>query len=75
MIRPVAISFDEFVEYGRTTMKPEELVNGMPWAFTFVGHPVTHENDDLYLVGNGSLKFSRGTFMVATEKNIVFLTD
>lgn len=43
-----AITFDEFVEYGKTV--GASIVNGMPWSFNYEGHPVTHENDECYLI-------------------------
>jgi hypothetical protein len=43
-----AITFDEFVEYGRNN--GGNIVNGMPWHFKYKGHPVTHENDERYLI-------------------------
>lgn len=51
-----AWTFDELVEHGRQQVAPvgEPLrvgPNGMPWSFTLCGQPVTHERDDLYLVG------------------------
>lgn len=55
------MSFADFVDYGRANAG--SLVNGMPWAFTFEGRAVTHENDDLYLIGTGlgdTLRFKRG---------------
>ena len=43
-----AITFNEFVEYGKNHTK--NIVNGMPWSFEYNGHPVTHENDERYLI-------------------------
>lgn len=43
-----AITFDEFVEYGKS--HGANVVNGMPWSFNYNGHPVTHENDKCYLI-------------------------
>jgi hypothetical protein len=43
-----AITFDEFVEYGRSN--GANIVNNMPWSFKYNGHPVTHENDECYLI-------------------------
>ena len=43
-----AITFDEFVEYGKT--HGGNIVNGMPWSFEYNGHPVTHGNDTCYLI-------------------------
>jgi hypothetical protein len=44
-----AFTFDEFVDAGRQDPKAN-IVNGMPWSFQFRGHPVTHENDERYLI-------------------------
>lgn len=58
------VSFADFVDYGRE--HAASLVDGVPWSFSFEGHAVTHENDDLYLIGTGAdsgwavLRFKRG---------------
>ncbi len=49
--RPVtveAITFDELVEYGK--VNGANVVNGMPWSFEYKGQPITHENDECYLI-------------------------
>jgi hypothetical protein len=43
-----ALTFDEFVEFGKSA--GANIVNGMPWSFTYAGRPVTHENDRCYLI-------------------------
>ena len=43
-----AITFEELVVFGVNTGC--EIVNGMPWSFEYNGHPVTHENDECYLI-------------------------
>lgn len=44
-----AITFDEFVEYGRA--QPDVYIrNGMPWSFKYKGWPITQENDRCYLI-------------------------
>lgn len=43
------VTFDQFVQHGRDMV--DNGNPGMPWSFTFRGHPVTHENDQCYLVG------------------------
>ena len=43
-----AITFEEFIEYGKNN--GGHIVNGMPWSFKYNGHPVTHENDERYLI-------------------------
>lgn len=43
-----AITFQEFIEYGKK--HSDNIINGMPWSFNYNGHPITHENDELYLI-------------------------
>lgn len=43
-----AITFDELVEHGKAN--GGNIVNGMPWSFDYKGHPITHENDQRYLI-------------------------
>jgi hypothetical protein len=43
-----AITFEEFIQYGRIC--GANIVNGMPWSFTYNGCHVTHENDDRYII-------------------------
>ena len=43
-----AITFDELVEYGKAN--GGNIVNGIPWSFNYKGQPITHENDECYLI-------------------------
>lgn len=43
-----AITFDELVEFGKNN--GGNIVNDMPWSFNYGGHPITHENDECYLI-------------------------
>lgn len=43
-----AITFDELIEYGKAS--GANLIEGMPWSFEYKGHPITHENDECYLI-------------------------
>jgi hypothetical protein len=43
-----AITFAELVQHGRTN--GGNIVNNMPWSFSYKGYPITHENDQCYLV-------------------------
>lgn len=45
-----AITWDEFIEYGKKEVGEEFLNDGMPWSFDYNGHPITHENDECYLI-------------------------
>jgi hypothetical protein len=59
-----AISFDDFIEYGRQRAS-DCLFDGMPWAFTYEGHPVTHETNSCYLVGAGKcVRFTPGHVLI-----------
>lgn len=44
----IAIGFAEIVEYGLSNTK--NIVDGMPWSFDYMGLPVTHENNECYLI-------------------------
>lgn len=76
--RPVVIdayTFDEFLAYGREQApKDAALHNGYPWHFKFHGHPVTHENDNLYLVPTleGTMNFRRGDMILVGIKGEVY---
>jgi hypothetical protein len=36
------------VQHGRDS--GANIVGGMPWSFNYNGHPVTHENNQKYLI-------------------------
>ena len=60
-----AVTFEGLVAYGLS--RPEaNVVNGMPWSFTYQGQPITHENDDCYLIPTleGLMKFNRGDMLI-----------
>lgn len=63
--RPEVLTFEEFVDFGKAS--GAHLTDGMPWSFSYKGYPVTHENDNLYLIsqlGSPCLRFARGDFLV-----------
>lgn len=66
-----AITFDELVAHGRTETAD---TNGMPWAFSYAGHPITHENDDCYLIPTleGTMKFMRGDMLITGVKGEIY---
>lgn len=59
-----AIEFDELVAYG--IANGAAVIDGMPWSFKYKGHPVTHENNDCYLIPTleGTMKFNRGEWLI-----------
>lgn len=69
-----AITFDELVEHGKTQVQENELQNGMPWAFTYAGHPVTHENDNCYLIPTleGTMRFERGAMLITGVRGEIY---
>lgn len=73
--RPVvieAITFDELVEHGRAQGVP--CYNGMPWSFTYAGHPITHESDDCYLIPTleGTHMMRRGDMLITGVKGEIY---
>lgn len=69
-----AITFDELVEHGRASTTAANLRNGMPWSFEYAGHPITHENDDCYLIPTleGTMKFMRGDMLITGVKGEIY---
>ena len=67
-----AITFDELVEHGREVS--DNLVNGMPWSFGYRGHPLTHENDDCYLIPTleGTMRMERGDMLITGVKGEIY---
>lgn len=59
-----AITFEALVAHG--IGMGAELVNGMPWAFTYKGQAITHENDNCYLIPTleGTMRFERGAMLI-----------
>lgn len=69
-----AMTFDEFVQYGRE--HGNNIVGGMPWSFQFHGHPVSHEHDCCYLIctGNTTLSFVPGDTIALDARGDVVIT-
>jgi hypothetical protein len=67
-----AITFDELIEYGKAN--GANIVNGMPWSFDYEGHPITHENDNCYLISTleGTMRFGRGDMLITGVKGEIY---
>lgn len=67
-----AITFDELVEHGRSN--GANIVNGMPWSFTYQGHGITHENDDTYLIptSEGTMQMTRGDMLITGVQGEIY---
>ena len=63
-----AITFGEFVEYGKK--HADSIVDGVPWHFDYNGNPVTHENNDCYLIitSKGNLPFTKEEMLITDER-------
>lgn len=59
-----AITFAELVQHGRDN--GANIVGGMPWSFKYNGHPITHENDQCYIVptNSGSARFTPDDMLI-----------
>jgi len=68
-----AITFDELVEHGRQ-QQPQGPFGGMPWSFQYAGHPITHENDDCYLIPTleGTMKMGRDDMLITGVKGEIY---
>jgi len=73
-----AITFDQLVAHGIEQCKSEgresNIVNGMPWSFSYAGHPVTHENDSCYLIPTleGAMKMGRDDMLITGVKGEIY---
>lgn len=73
--RPVvveAITFDELVAHGKAL--GVSLYGGKPWAFDYQGHPITHENDECYLVPTleGVMRFTPRDMLITGVKGEIY---
>lgn len=73
-----AFTFDEIVEHGKRyclTQPDGSMVNGVPWSFKFDDHPITHEDDECYLIPTleGTMKFYKGDMLIVGVKGEIYL--
>ena len=54
------ITFDNFVQYAKENSEHQH------WSFEFKGHPITHENDECYLISTleGSHNFTPNDILI-----------
>lgn len=67
-----AINFAQLVAHGIAA--GGNVVNGMPWSFTYAGHAITHENDDCYLIPTleGTMKMGRDDMLITGVKGEIY---
>lgn len=67
-----AITFDEFVDYGRHS--GANIVNSMPWSFVYKEYPVSHETDTRYLIStpDGTINFTDDDMLITSISGKVY---
>ena len=67
-----AITFDELVEHGRNS--GGNIINGMPWSFSYNEHQITHENDRCYLIPTleGTMRLNRDDMLITGVKGEIY---
>ena len=67
-----AITFEEFIEYGKA--HADNFNNGMPWFFEYKGHPVTHKNDECYIIPTleGEYEFTPNDMLITGIKGEIY---
>ena len=67
-----AITFSELVEHGKAN--GGNIVNGMPWSFDYAGHPITHENDQCYLIPTleGTMHMTPNDMLITGVKGEIY---
>lgn len=66
------ITFDELVAHGKAN--GANIVDGMPWSWKYGGHPISHENNDCYLIPTleGTMKMQRGDMLITGVKGEIY---
>ena len=69
-----AVTFDQLATHCAEQCKAENIVNGIPWSFSYAGHPITHENDDCYLIPTleGTMKMGRDDMLITGVKGEIY---
>ena len=67
-----AITFDQLIQHGRDS--GASIINGMPWSFEYSGWPVTHENDDCYIITTleGLMQMGRTDMLITGVKGEIY---
>jgi hypothetical protein len=68
-----AITFEELVAHGLQHSEGG-VYNGMPWSFKYCGHPITHHDDDTYIIPTleGTMFFKRGEMLITGVKGEIY---
>lgn len=73
-----AITFDELVAHGKRYCREcrpgWNMVDDVPWAFAYLGQPITRETNDCYLIPTleGTMRFERGDMLITGVKGEIY---
>jgi hypothetical protein len=76
--KPVEIeffTFEEFVKFGKNAHDATKPYGGeLAWSFTFKEHPITHENDECYLIPTleGTHRFTPSDVLIVGVKGEIY---
>lgn len=67
-----AFTFDELVK--NAVDNGVNVVNGMPWSWKLNNHPITHEDNDTYLISTleGTMKMTRDDMLIVGVKGEIY---
>lgn len=67
-----AITFEELVEHGLRSAC--SIVAGRPWSFNYGDHPITHENDECYLIPTleGTMEFTPNDMLITGVQGEIY---
>lgn len=67
-----AITFEEFIEYGKATAK--YTVNGIPYSFDYKGWGVKRETDECYIIPTleGMYRFTPDDMLITGIKGEIY---
>jgi hypothetical protein len=67
------ITFEDFVEFGKN-QEGANIVDGQPWSFSYNGHPITHENNECYLIPTleGTYNFTPDDVLITGVKGEIY---
>lgn len=73
-----AITFDELVQHGINQCKSEgresNIINGMPWSFSYNDHHISHENDQCYIIPTleGSMNMTPDAMLITGVQGEIY---
>lgn len=68
-----AITFDEMIQLALNTPNAS-IIDGVPWVFSYKGHPITHESNACYLIPTleGSMKMMPNDMLITGVQGEIY---